>query len=272
MNHVLQYVIDGIAIGSVYVLVALGFTLVFGVMGIMNVAHADLYMLGVFVMLWIGKDAGAGTSIGALAGVAAAGLAGLVIFQLVLRRIDRSQALPLFVATLGISYVIENLVAKLVEFRTRPVPPLFTTTFYEVGGLRFSNSQLVVLGTTLAVSFGLAAWLKRSQTGQLMRAVSESPPLAETLGIPTMKVMALAVLIASVIAGLGGVLVTNTTLAIDPSSPTTSRSRCSPSPSSPGSARSGARPSWGSRSASSSRSRSATGGRSGRTWWGSSPW
>jgi ABC-type branched-subunit amino acid transport system permease subunit len=267
-----QYVLDGLAIGAVYVLVALGFTLVFGVMGIMNVAHADLYMLAVFVMLWVGKDAGAGIGPGAIAGVMAAGLAGWLMFTLVLKRIDRAEPLALFVATLGISYFLENLVATLVSFRTRPVPALFRSSFYEVIGLRASNGQALLLGVTLAIAVGLAVWLKRSSTGKLMRAVAESPPLAEAVGIPTLRIMAIAVVIASVVAGLGGVLVSNTTLAIDPSWPTTSPSRCSPSRSSPASAASGAPPRWASPSGSSSRWPSATGDRSGRTSWAWWPW
>jgi branched-chain amino acid transport system permease protein len=211
-----QYVLDGIAIGAVYVLVALGFTLVFGVMGIMNVAHADLYMLAVFVMLWVGKDAGLGTLPGAVAGVVGVGAVGWLLFTLVLKRIDRAQPLALFVATLGISYFLENLVAALVSFRTRPVPALFKSNFYEIAGLRVSSGQLLLLAVTLAIAVGLSLWLRRSTTGKLMRAVAESPPLAEAVGVHTMRIMAIAVVIASVVAGLGGVLVSNTTLAIDP--------------------------------------------------------
>jgi branched-chain amino acid transport system permease protein len=216
VTHLVQYLVDGVAIGALYVMVALGFTLVFGVMGIMNVAHADLYMLAVFTTLWVGKDAHFGVVGGAAIGVAAAGVAGFLLFALVLRRIDRTQVLALFVATLGISYFLENLVAKLVAFRTRPVPALFHSHFYVLGGIRFSNGQIVLLATTLAISLGLATWLARSSPGRLMRAVSESPGLSEALGINTTKMMALAVVIASVIAGIGGVLVSNTTLAIDP--------------------------------------------------------
>jgi branched-chain amino acid transport system permease protein len=216
VTHLAQYLVDGVAIGALYVLVALGFTLVFGVMGIMNVAHADLYMLAVFTMLWIGRDAHLGVLLGAVAGIAAAGVAGFLLFALVLRRIDRGEPLALFVATLGVSYFLENLVAKLVAFRTRPVPALFHNHFYAVSGIRFSTGQLALLATTLAISGGLAVWLSRSSPGRLMRAVSESPALSESLGINAGKMMALAMVIAAVVAGIGGILVSNTTLAIDP--------------------------------------------------------
>jgi branched-chain amino acid transport system permease protein len=111
---------------------------------------------------------------------------------------------------------LENLVAKLVAFRTRPVPALFHNHFYVVSGIRFSTGQLVLLATTLAISIGLTVWLSRSSPGRLMRAVSESPALSESLGINSGKMMGMAVVIAAVVAGIGGILVSNTTLAIDP--------------------------------------------------------
>lgn len=216
MIKFLQYLVDGVAIGSLYVLVSMGFTLVFGVMGLMNVAHADLYMLATFSLLWVGGDAGLGVVTGAVAGVLLVAVIGVALFHGVLRRIDKTQPLALFIATLGVSYFIENLVAKLVNYRTRSVPALFQSNFYNVGGLRFSNGQIVLLLATATIAFGLTAWLRRSEPGRLMRAVSENATLADAVGIDTRRMMLIAVVIASVIAGAGGVLVSNTTLSIDP--------------------------------------------------------
>jgi branched-chain amino acid transport system permease protein len=212
----LQYLLDGLAAGSLYVLLALGFSLVFGVMGMMNVAHADLYMLAVFAFVWLGTDAGAGPFVGFVAGVAGAVGVGHLVFVLVLRRIDKAVPLALFVGTLGVSYVIENLVAKIVEFRARSVAPLFTTATWNAGGLRITNSDVVVFGATIAVGLGLLWWLRSSSTGQLLRAVSENAGLSEIVGIDTTRMMALAVVIASAIAGFGGLLVANKTQGINP--------------------------------------------------------
>lgn len=216
MRAFLQYLIDGLASGSLYVLLALGFTLVFGVMGMMNVAHADLYMLAVFTLVWVGEDAGLGQVIGVVAGVGAGIAAGFLVFLIVLRRIDKAVPLALFVGTLGVSYFIENLVAKLVDFKARSVAPLFQTTTWKVGGLRISNSDVLVLAATLAIAIGLLWWLKSSTTGRLLRAVSENPTLSETVGIDTSKMMGLSVLIASAIAAVGGLLVANKTQGVNP--------------------------------------------------------
>lgn len=212
----IQYLLDGLASGSLYVLVALGFSLVFGVMGLMNVAHADLYMLAVFSFLWLGTDAGLGTALGFVLGVLAAVAAGYLIFLIVLRRVDKALPLPLFVGTLGVSFVLENLVAKIVEFRARSVPPVFQTESWKFWGLRTTNSEVLVFVSTLVIGLSLLAWLHYSETGKSLRAVSENPTLAEMVGIDTNKMMGLSVIIASFIAGLGGLLVANKTQGINP--------------------------------------------------------
>ncbi|MCU1500944.1 MAG: ABC-type transporter, integral rane subunit [Ilumatobacteraceae bacterium] len=216
MTELFQYIVNGLASGSLYVLLAVGFTLVFGVMGMMNVAHADLYMIAVFTLVWVGQDAGLGNLLGFLAGVAAAIAVGFLIFVVVLRRIDKSVPLALFVGTLGVSYFIENLIAKIVEFRARSVHPFFQTEVFLLDGVRISNSDLLVFAATLAISFGLLWWLKSSTTGRLMRAVSESPRLSEIVAINTTKIMGIAVVIASAIAGVGGLLTANKTQGINP--------------------------------------------------------
>lgn len=216
MTKLVQYLVDGVAIGSLYVLVSLGFTLIFGVMGIMNVAHADFFMIGAMVMLLVGTTWHLGVLTGAFVGVVFVALVGVFLLRVVLRRVDKNQPLALFIATLGVSYVIENLVAKLVDYRTRAVPALFRSVFMMLGGVRFSTGQMVLLGTTLAITVGLTVWLRRTTTGRLLRAVSESPSLSDVVGIDTGRVITIAVVIGSVVAAIGGVLQANVTLAVDP--------------------------------------------------------
>lgn len=216
MTAIAQHIVDGLGSGSLYVLLALGFTLIFGVMGIMNVAHADLYMLAVFSYIWIGDDAHLGRIVGFLAGTGAALAAGYLVYLIVLRRIDRAETVAVFVGTLGVSYVIENVVAQIVHFNDHAVPPLFATHLWRVGGVRVLESNVVVLTATLVMGVGLLVWLKSSSTGRLLRAVSESPANARIVGIDTSRITGLAIVIASLIAGVGGLLVGNQTQGIDP--------------------------------------------------------
>ena len=211
-----QHLVDGIGVGCLYALLATGFTLIFGVMGIMNVAHADFYMVAVFTYLFVASVSHLGVVAGVVAGVVVAGFLGAVLFFGVLDRIDQSRPLALFTATLGVSYVLENFVAKIVAFQTKSIPALFPSQPLLVLGVRFSTAQLVLLAATIVMSGGLTLWLRRSALGRFTRAVSENIMLAELVAIDTRRVRLVAVVLAAAMAGVGGLLVANTSLSINP--------------------------------------------------------
>jgi len=218
LTEFLQYVIDGLGSGTLYVLVAIGFTLVFGVMGLMNVAHADFYMLAAFGLFFLGGAEGLGWGVLAATISVLIGslLVGFAMFHLILKRLDKEIMIAFFVATLGVSFFLENLVAKLADFRVRSVPALFTTHAYVIEGLYITNSVMVSLAAALIITFGLLAFLTYTEPGQLLRAVAENTMLANGVGINTGGMTLLAVLIGSCIAVIGGLLYANTTSTADP--------------------------------------------------------
>jgi len=218
LTEFLQYVIDGLGSGTLYVLVAIGFTLVFGVMGLMNVAHADFYMLAAFGLFFLGGAEGLGWGVLAATISVLIGslLVGFAMFHLILKRLDKEIMIAFFVATLGVSFFLENLVAKLADFRVRSVPALFTTHAYVIEGLYITNSVMVSLAAALIITFGLLAFLNYTEHGQLLRAVAENAMLANGVGINTGGMTLLAVLIGSCIAVIGGLLYANTTSTADP--------------------------------------------------------
>lgn len=218
MTEFLQYVVDGLGSGTLYVLVAIGFTLVFGVMGLMNVAHADFYMLAAFGLFFLGGAEGLGWGVLAATISVLIGslLVGFAMFHLILKRLDKEIMIAFFVATLGVSFFLENLVAKLADFRVRSVPALFTTHAYVIEGVYITNSVMVSLAAALIITFGLLAFLNYTEPGQLLRAVAENAMLANGVGINTGGMTLLAVLIGSCIAVIGGLLYANTTSTADP--------------------------------------------------------
>jgi branched-chain amino acid transport system permease protein len=216
MTHVVQIIFDGVVIGSTYALVALGFTLVFGVVGVMNVAHSDFYMLGAYVSLWIGTNAGLGTVVGVLAAIAAGAGAGLLLYLVILRQLSQEQMMAVFIATLGLSFFIQNFVARFVGPDTVASTPLFHSSFHSVGGIAVSDAQMLLLAATAVLGVGLVKWIGLSGIGRSMRAVAENGPLARMVGINVAMVLVVTVMVASAIAALGGVLVTNVTQTVSP--------------------------------------------------------
>jgi branched-chain amino acid transport system permease protein len=216
MTELVQVVLNGLIIGSEYVLVAIGFTLIFGVMGVMNVAQADFYALGAFVMIWMCVNAGLGVVAGAILGSLSGLLFGVLYYFLVLSRLGEKDFFAAFIGSVGVSYFIENLLTSIVGSQGEAVPPLLPSTFHSWGGLLISDPQILLLAATLAISVGLLLVLKRTPFGRDIRAVSESRFLAAATGVNCRLVIIGSVAIASVIATIGGVLVSATTLTITP--------------------------------------------------------
>jgi branched-chain amino acid transport system permease protein len=214
--HFLQIVVDGLVIGSTYALVALGFTLVFGVVGVLNVAHADFYMLGAFVSVWIGVNAGLGAAAGIIAAILAAALAGIALYVIVLRRLAKEQMMAVFIATLGVSFFIQNFVARIVGPDTKAASPLFESEFHDIGGVAISDAQILLLTATAVLGIGVIKWISLSGVGRSMRAVAENPTLSRGIGINIALVLVITIVVASAIAALGGVLVTNVTHTVSP--------------------------------------------------------
>jgi branched-chain amino acid transport system permease protein len=216
MTHVVQVIVDGLSIGSTYALVGVGFTLVFGVLGILNGAHADFYMLGAFVSLWIGTNAGAGALLGVLAAIPAGAVAGLILYVIALRRLSSEELTSVFIATLGVSFFLQYFVARIVGPEVHSSPPLFQSTFHDIGGVFISDAQILLIGSTVIVTAALMLWIGKTTIGRDMRAVAENSFLARAVGVRAGVVMAVTIAIASAIAALGGVLVTNVSLTVTP--------------------------------------------------------
>lgn len=214
MTYVVQIVVDGVVIGSTYALVALGFTLVFGVLGTLNMAHADFYMLGAYVSLWVGTSVG--TLVGILAAVLAGAIAGALLYVIILRRLDQQDTVPAFIATIGISYFLENFIARIVGPQTQPSPPLFASTYHYIYGVAISDAQILLIGATIVIGAAMSRWVGSSNIGRDMRALAENNFLARTVGVRAGLVMMVTLSVASGIAALGGVLVTNVTLTVTP--------------------------------------------------------
>lgn len=212
----LQVVVDGVMIGSTYALVAVGFTLVFGVLRVMNVAHADFFMLGAFASMTAGASLGLGSVVSVLAAVATGAVAGLLVCLLVLRRLTNDQTLAVFIATLGLSFFLQHLVARIAGPDARPVDPLFDSRFHDIAGVSVSGAQLLLVGATLCIGAGLMWGINSTSAGSRMRAVAESAHLARVVGINPTRVMTITVVLASAIAALAGVLVTNVSHTASP--------------------------------------------------------
>ena len=204
MDLFLQGVVEGLVLGSAYALIAMGFTLVFGVLGVLNVAQADFYMTGAYAS-WVTLTVlGGGLAVALLTSAATGVVAAIVIYVVVLKRIPLDQPLAVFIATLGISMALQNGVARIEGPDDRSYPSLLSPTFHDVGPVQVSVSQLLVVGMMIAFFLALVLWIKKTAMGREIRAVSENRGVAQALGVNVRFVLIATLIVACVMAGVTG--------------------------------------------------------------------
>jgi branched-chain amino acid transport system permease protein len=209
-----QNLIDALALGSLYALIALGITLVYTVMGMMNFAHGEFIMLAAYA-LYVFADLPFAAAVGAalLTGIAVALLAERVAFRPV-RSADLSAQL---VTSLAVAAILQNVVTVAVDARAKSVEtPASISESTSIGSLTVPNLEFVTLGLTAIVLGSLGWLLYRTRTGLAMRAAAEDFDMARLLGIRADRVIAVAFAISGALAAAVGVLLVMQTGQVSP--------------------------------------------------------
>ncbi|MBI5423025.1 MAG: branched-chain amino acid ABC transporter permease [Opitutae bacterium] len=220
MTEFLQQLLNGISLGAIFALIALGYTMVYGVLRFINFAHADVFMVGSFVGYYAGKlvpehSIWGGMLVLALAMIACA-ILGVVIERLAYRPLRGGPTLNVLITAIGVSLLLENLGQFVFGATPRPFPELFPVTTYDFGGIFISSNQLVVIGVTLFLLFALRFIVMRTKIGTAMRAVSMNKQAASLVGINNDLVISFTFALGSALAAAGGILYALNYPSIDP--------------------------------------------------------
>jgi branched-chain amino acid transport system permease protein len=209
-----QNLIDALALGSLYALIALGVTVIYTVMGMMNFAHGEFIMLSAYALYVLaGLPLGVAVLGAVLTGVAIAILAERVAFRPV-RDADLSAQL---VTSLAVATILQNVVTAAVDARAQSVEaPAFLSESTNLGALSVPNLEFVTVGLTALVLGGLGWLLYRTRTGLAMRAAAEDFEMARLLGVRADRVIAIAFAISGVLAAAVGVLLVVQTGQVSP--------------------------------------------------------
>jgi branched-chain amino acid transport system permease protein len=210
MTVFLQQLANGVSLGSVYALFALGFTLIFGVLEIINLAHAAVLAIGALLaytlFTWMGVGL-LGALLGAFIGT---GLLGIVIDYVAFRplRIRQASRLASLITSIGVALILVNLGQILWGSEPLSYPPgTVPLRFFTAGGVTVSLLQIMTLATTVALLIGLRLLLIRTKIGMAIRAVAENPTTASLLGIPFDRVVMFTFFLSSALGGVAGVLI-----------------------------------------------------------------
>ena len=224
MENLLEQLLNGIQWGSIYALIALGYTMVYGVLKLINFAHGEVYMVGAMVGYYAARFLGVADSpsIGALlivllVAMVACGLLGALIERVAYRPLRSAGRLAPLITAIGVSLLLQNAGQLVFGADPKFFPPLIRSeAALRIGGIAVSNIQIVVLVTAILLMGGLQYVVRRTRFGRAMRAVSYDAPAAALMGVPVDRVILGTFVLGSCLAAAAGILVGLSNPKIDP--------------------------------------------------------
>ena len=203
MQMLISTIIDGLNLGSVYALVALGYSMVYGIAKMLNFAHGDVIMVGIYSIFVCLNANVLPVPVTMLICVAVCALLGFVVEKLAYKPLRSSSSLSVLITAIGVSYLLQN-VALLIFKSDRK----FLQSFIELGSLKLGEIEIplisfVIWGTTLIIMFALDVFIKKTSMGRAMLAVSEDKGAAQLMGVNVNRTISLTFIIGSALAGVG---------------------------------------------------------------------
>ena len=205
-----QQLLNALTLGSVYALFALGFTLVFGVLSVINLSHGAVFMVGAYTALLVTTRLHAPLWAGMLAAMLVSGLVGLLVDALVLRRLRARHAPHLIpmIATIGVTIILTNAAQGLFGVEVQRFPEgLLPAWEFTVGDVHVRALEIGIVAIAFALMAALFALMKGTQLGRALRAIAESPKAASLLGIHVEGLFHLTSFAAAALGGVAGVLI-----------------------------------------------------------------
>ena len=214
-----QQLVNGVLLGATYALFALGFTLMFGVLRVINLTYGFYFSAGALIALWLTRSLGWPILAALPAAAVAAGAIAVVLDWVLLSRLRRVGApeLSSLMVTLGGVLALYSAVTAWLGTEIRRLPPgTISADAFEIAGVRITAAQVLILGATAVLVAGLIALLRGTRLGLAIRAMAEKPDAAELMGIDTARAAASVSFLSGALAGAGGVLIGLNFNAIQP--------------------------------------------------------
>ncbi|MCI1489991.1 MAG: branched-chain amino acid ABC transporter permease [Limosilactobacillus mucosae] len=207
MQIFMQQLINGLSLGSIYALLALGYTMIYGIIKIIHFAHGDVYMLGAFFGYYTINVWHFNFIMALFGSMIFCALVGMLIEFVAYRPLRHSSRIAVLITAIGVSYFLENGMSVLFSGDTRDFPQVIKQVNYEWFGIRVTNIQLLIFATTIILMIILQLIVKKTKMGRAMRAAAADPVAAELMGININGTISFVFAIGSAMAGAAGVLI-----------------------------------------------------------------
>lgn len=218
MEQILQQLINGLSLGSIYALIALGYTMVYGIIQLINFAHGDVYMVGAFVGYWSMTIFRLGFFESLVAAMIVTTVLGVIIERVAYKPLRNSTRIAVLITAIGVSLFLEYTMMYFVGAAVRSYPPLptFLSISYNIGGVVIKTQQILIIVISVTLMVLLQFIVRRTRVGKAMRAVSQDAEAARLMGINVDNTISFTFALGSALAGAAGVLVGVYYNSIDP--------------------------------------------------------
>lgn len=216
MEMLIQQLVNGLFLGSIYALMALGYTMVYGIIKLINFAHGDVYMIGAFVGYFLINQLHLSFFPALILSMIASAVLGVVIEFLAYRPLRKSTRIAVLITAIGVSYLLENVMIYFFSSDTCPFPQDIKMMTFNLGFIRVTNIQLLILATSVVLMVALQLIIKKTKMGKAMRAVSVDADAAQLMGINVNRTISFTFALGSALAAAGGMLIGLYYNSIDP--------------------------------------------------------
>ena len=208
MSSFITYLINGISLGSVYAIIALGYTMVYGIAKMLNFAHGDIIMVGGFTTYYIASVMGMPSAVGVLGAVVVCTALGVTIERIAYKPLREASSLSVLITAIGVSYFLQNAALIVFGADTKSFKSVIDIPSLSLmgGTVTVSGETMVTILSCIIILIGLTAFINKTKTGQAMLAVSEDKGAATLMGINVNRTIAVTFAIGSALAAVAGVL------------------------------------------------------------------
>ena len=216
--QILQYLINGISIGAVYAIIALGYTMVYGIAKMLNFAHGDIIMVGAYISFCVTNYLGLPAFVSVIAAMAVCTLLGILIEKLAYMPLRGTPSLAVLITAIGVSYFLQNgaqLIWGSAPKNFASIVPL-KPIFLAGGQLVITGEVIVTIAASVLIMVGLTLFTTKTKIGKAMRAVSEDRAAAQLMGISVNNTISMTFAIGSALAAIAGVLLCSTVPTLQP--------------------------------------------------------
>lgn len=207
MSQFIQQIVNGLSLGSIYALIALGYTMVYGIIKLINFAHGDIYMLGAYIGFITITQLKFGFIPALITSMALCAIIGVVIERIAYKPLRNATRIAALITAIGVSFFLEALMQKFMGTGVKTFPPVLSAEVFIIGGVRISMQQIYIFSVTIILMLALQFIVKKTKIGRSMRAVSVDADAARLMGINVDATISYTFAIGSALAGAAGVLV-----------------------------------------------------------------